>query len=71
MKDKAQPSSLQRFRHKYSHIDYYPHRDSVVAIERLRAKCPKYTTRQILDVLIEAGEKSLFPEIKQGKGVVR
>lgn len=71
MKDKMQPTSLQKFRNKYSRIDYYPHRDSVVAIERLRAKFPACTTRQILDVLIEAGEKSLFPESKQGKGVVR
>ena len=35
MKDKMQPTSLQKFRNKYSRIDYYPHRDSVVAIERL------------------------------------
>jgi hypothetical protein len=62
MTDAAKPlTRLQRFRRGYSRIDYYPHRDSVAAIERLRAQYPGASVRQLIDLLIERGARS-FPE---------
>ena len=41
MTDAVKPlTRLQRFRRGYARIDYYPHQDSVAAIERLRAPPP-------------------------------
>lgn len=58
-------TTLQRFRRKYQRIDYYPHRDSIRIIERLLVIYPRCNTRQLLDLLIEAGGKALFPETKR------
>ena len=56
---------LQRFRGKYSRIDYYPHNDTVEIIDRLRVKYPKVSVRQLLDLAVEKGAKALFPEMKR------
>ena len=59
MTDAVKPlTRLQRFRRGYARIDYYPHQDSVAAIERLRAQYPGASVRQLIDLLIERGAAS-------------
>ena len=59
MTDAAKPlTRLQRFRRGYARINYYPHQDSVAAIEHLRSQYPSASVRQLIDLLIEKGAAS-------------
>ena len=63
MNDQSKPlSSLQKFRKENRRVDFYPTRDSLAALERLRQRRPHESTRLLLDRLVIAGAKSIFPE---------
>lgn len=57
----AQAKALQKFRQTYPRVDWYPDVESHKAIQRCRQANPGKSTRVIIDMLVTAGAKALFP----------
>lgn len=51
--------SMRKFRQANPRVDYYPIPDAVAAIEWLRERNPKVTTRELIDSLVVEGQRSL------------
>lgn len=61
-------STMQKFRRENRRIDYYPTEDAHLAIERLRKTKPAVCTREIIDMLVMAGNNAYFPKSKKVSG---
>ena len=55
----ARVEGVRKFRQVNPRIDYYPIPDAAAAIEWLRERNPKVSTRELIDVLIIEGQQSL------------
>lgn len=64
MTEQAKPkSAMQKFRQANRRFEYFPTAAAISAIERLRRVHPDAPARFIIDELIAAGAKALFPEM--------
>ena len=64
MTDQTKPeSALQKFRRTYPRVDYFPDVPAARALERIREARPGRSTRELIDALVCAGAKALFPEM--------
>ena len=69
MTDDTKPeSTTQKFRRVNRRFDYFPTRDALSAIERLRQSKPGESTRLLIDRLVLAGIKVYFPESDRASG---
>ena len=57
-----QQSALQKFRNTYPRVDYFPDTLAYQAITKMRLALPGKSTREVIDALVIAGAKALFPE---------
>ena len=55
----ARVEGVRKFRHANPRIDYYPIPDAVAAIEWLRERNPKLSTREAIDTLVVKGKEAL------------
>lgn len=63
MTEHAKPqSAVQKFRKTYPRVDYFPDTLAHQAIARMRQAQPGKSTREVIDALVIAGAKALFPE---------
>ena len=63
MTDPAKPpTALQKFRKTYPRVDYFPDVTAHAAIAKMRQVQPGKSTREVIDALVIAGAKALFPE---------
>ena len=63
MIDQAKPpTALQKFRRTYPRVDYFPDVPAAQAIEKMRQAHPGRSTREVIDALVIAGAKALYPE---------
>ena len=57
--------NLQKFRSRHKRYDFYPNPTVRQSIEGLRRDYPTLSTSDVINDLIEAGLKALFPVSKQ------
>ena len=55
----ARAEGVRKFRQANPRIDYYPIPDAVAAIEWLRERNPKLSTREAIDTLVVKGKEAL------------
>lgn len=54
----ARVESVRKFRQGNPRIDYYPLQNAMAAIEWLRERYPKLSTREVIDALAVKGKES-------------
>lgn len=59
----ASARSVRPWRKGRRRFDYYPSTEALAAIDRLRESDPTFTTQEVLDILIEEGDRALHPGI--------
>ena len=63
----VQPS-LKKFRQANPRVDYYPTPEAMAAIDWLRQRHPKASTRELIDALVEKGKEALSGNGKEQVG---
>ena len=59
---------LEKFRQVNPRIDYYPTPEAMAAIEWLRERHPKASTRELIDALVGKGKEALSGKAKPQAG---
>lgn len=60
----ARVNALRKFRGANPRVDYYPTEGAMAAIDWLRSRHPKASTRELIDTLIGHGKKALTGNTK-------
>ena len=64
---RVQPN-LKKFRQANPRVDYYPTPEAMAAIEWLRERHPKASTRELIDALVRKGKDALSGNAKPQAG---